>query len=166
MIKKILLSVAVIAIFAAYALFLRGTKNNTRVADTAVPTADDITTTATPTATARVAPTSTPVATATPTSASTSAYQTGTYTSPVEDAFYGNLQFKLVVSGGKITDVQFTQYPNDRHDSVEVSNFSLPILKSETIKAQSANVDIVSGATQTSLAFQEGLKVVLAQAKN
>src|SRR5690242_20409294 len=43
--------------------------------------------------------------------AATSAYKDGTYTSPVEDAFYGNLQISVVINAGKITDVTFLQYP-------------------------------------------------------
>jgi uncharacterized protein with FMN-binding domain len=42
---------------------------------------------------------------------------------------------------------------------------ALPILKQEAIAAQSANVSIVSGATQDSQAFQQSLGAALAEAK-
>lgn len=93
-------------------------------------------------------------------------YKDGTYTSSVADAFYGPLQFKVVIKNGLISDVQFLQFPNDRPNSVQISNLSLPQLKAEAIQSQSANVEIVSGATQTSEAFQQALAEVLAKAKS
>lgn len=94
-------------------------------------------------------------------------YKDGSYTSDVvqTDRGFGPLQIKLVVSGGKITDVQFLQFPNKPGHTTEVSNAALPILKQEAIAAQSATVDIVSGATQTSEAFQQVLASTLAMAK-
>jgi uncharacterized protein with FMN-binding domain len=91
-------------------------------------------------------------------------YKDGQYTGTVADAVYGQLQVKAVISQGKITDVQFLQYPNHSGHTTEVSNMALPQLKSEAIQAQSANVDIVSGATQTSQAFMQSLQSALTQA--
>ncbi len=92
-------------------------------------------------------------------------YKDGEYTGSNADATYGNVQVKAVISGGKITDVQFLDYPKDRDNSLEISNQSMPILKSEAIKAQTAEVDIVSGATQTSEAFKQSLQAALSQAQ-
>jgi len=92
-------------------------------------------------------------------------YKDGQYTGSVADAFYGPLQVKAIIKGGKITDVQFLQYPNDRPESIQVNNRSNPLLRAEAIQIQSANVDIVSGATQSAEAFQKSLAVALAQAK-
>lgn len=88
-------------------------------------------------------------------------YKDGEYTGSVADAYYGNLQVKAVISGGKLADVQFLDYPKDRTTSVRVSAKSLPILKSEAVRSQSAQVDAVSGATQTSEAFQQSLASAL-----
>jgi uncharacterized protein with FMN-binding domain len=82
----------------------------------------------------------------------------------VADAFYGNLQVTAVIQGGAIVDVQFPQYPTNGH-SGSVSATALPELKQEAIAAQSANVNIISGATQDSQAFQQSLASALAQAK-
>lgn len=92
-------------------------------------------------------------------------YKNGNYTGNIADAYYGNVQVKAVISSGKITDVQFLDYPNDRQNSIHINTYAMPILKSEAIKAQSAKVDVVSGATATSEAFQESLASALAQAK-
>jgi len=94
------------------------------------------------------------------------AYKDGSYSGSVANAYFGNLQVEVVIAGGKLTDVQVPVYPNDSGHSQEVSNQSLPLLKQEAIQAQNANVNIVSGATQTSEAFQQSLAAALAVAKN
>jgi len=94
-----------------------------------------------------------------------SSYKDGTYTGAAEDAFYGTVQVRADIQNGKITDVQFIQYPKDQSESQEVSDMAIPVLKQEAIQAQSANVDTVSGATQTSEAFNKSLADALSQAK-
>lgn len=98
------------------------------------------------------------------TGTSSKSYKDGTYTGPITDAYYGNVQVQVTISGGKIADVQFLQYPNDNRTSLEVNSQAMPLLKSEAIQAQSAQVDIVSGASQTSQAFQQSLSSALQQA--
>jgi uncharacterized protein with FMN-binding domain len=93
-------------------------------------------------------------------------YKNGVYLGNVADAFYGNVQVQIVVSGGKITDVQFIQYPSDRPRSTEINRQALPLLRSEAIQAQNANVNVVSGATYTSQAFIESLGSAVAKAKS
>lgn len=88
----------------------------------------------------------------------------GTYTGKVTDAFYGNIQVQITVQNGNLTDIQFLQFPNDHPESLRISQESMPILTREAIKAQSAKVDIVSGATQTSDAFNQSLQSALDQA--
>lgn len=89
----------------------------------------------------------------------------GSYDGNAADAFYGNIQVRVIISGGKIGDVQFLQYPNDRQQSININESAMPILKSEAIQAQSANVDIVSGATDSSQAFIQSLQSALNKAK-
>jgi uncharacterized protein with FMN-binding domain len=83
----------------------------------------------------------------------------------VADAQWGYIQVKAIISNGKITDVQFLQYPNERNRSIMINNYADPQLTSEAIAAQSANVDIVTGATDTSQAFTQSLSDALSQAK-
>lgn len=97
-------------------------------------------------------------------STSGKSYKDGTYTGSVADAYYGNIQVQVTISGGKMTDVQFLQYPNDNRTSIEVNAQAMPLLKSEALTAQSAQVDIISGASQTSQAFQQSLSSALQQA--
>lgn len=93
------------------------------------------------------------------------AYKDGSYVGNAADAFYGYIQVKAVIQNGAITDVQFLQHPNDHSTSIEINNQAMPYLKQEAIKAQSSQVDIVSGATDTSYAFIESLKTALNKAR-
>ena len=92
-------------------------------------------------------------------------YADGSYTGSVADAYYGSVQVQVIVQSGKVATVNFLQYPSDRSTSRYINGQAMPILQSEAIQAQSANVDIVSGATDTSMAFQQSLANALAQAK-
>ncbi len=92
-------------------------------------------------------------------------YKDGQYTGPVVDAYYGNVQVKVTISGGKLVDVAFLDYPQDRSTSVQINTQAMPYLKQEAITAQSAQVDIIGGATETSGAFQKSLGGALAKAK-
>ena len=91
-------------------------------------------------------------------------YKDGQYTGNVADAYYGNVQVEAVVQNGKISDVQFLNHPQDRSTSIQINNRAMPILKSEAIQSQSANVAVVSGATDTSQAFMQSLSSALNQA--
>lgn len=96
--------------------------------------------------------------------AQTGKYKDGTYTGSLADAFYGYVKVQATVSGGRLADVQFLSYPNDRGTSIEINRQAMPYLTQEALAAQSANVNIISGATQTSEAFRQSLSVALAQA--
>lgn len=99
------------------------------------------------------------------TGSSASHYKDGTYTGSVADAYYGNIQVQATVSGGKLTDVQFLQHPNDNPTSSFINSQAMPILRSEALQAQSANVQGVSGASDSSAAFQQSLASALQQAQ-
>ena len=98
-------------------------------------------------------------------SGSSTTYKDGSYTGSVADAQWGYIQVKAVISGGKITDVQFLQYPNERPRSIEINSYADPQLTQEAIQAQSAQVDIVTGATDSSQAFMQSLSDALSQAQ-
>jgi len=101
-----------------------------------------------------------------PASGSTSVgmYRDGTYTGPAVDAYYGTVQVQAIIQNGKLTNVKFLQHPSDRSTSIEINTYAMPILIQEAIVAQNANVDIASGATFTSEAFQQSLASALTQA--
>lgn len=95
----------------------------------------------------------------------TTQYKDGTFAGSVANAFYGNVQVQVSISGGKITDVKFLQYPNDNPNSQYISSQATPYLQQEALQAQSANVNVITGATFTSQAFVQSMSSALNQAK-
>ncbi len=93
-------------------------------------------------------------------------YRDGQYTGDSTYAYYGNVQVKAIIQSGKIADVQFLDYPQDRSNSRMINSYAMPLLTQEAIQVQNANVDAVSGATFTSQAFVQSLGAALVQAKN
>lgn len=93
-------------------------------------------------------------------------YKDGTYTGSAADAYYGNVQVQATIQGGNITNVAFLQYPDTHSTSVQINTQAMPYLQQEAIQAQSATVNIVSGATDTSEAFQQSLASALTQAQS
>ncbi len=158
--KKTIVSAILIGIFMLYC-FLHAANAIAIVPTTATTSRSSSSSTSAATATATSGTTSTPVATST----SASTYKNGTYTGSVADAQWGVVQVQVVIQNGEIVNVQFLQYPNERNRSVEINSYADPILVNEAIKAQSAKVDIVSGATDTSQAFIQSLSNALSQAQ-
>jgi uncharacterized protein with FMN-binding domain len=79
---------------------------------------------------------------------------------------FGSVQVRLTLVGGKITAVTELQVPqNDEHSS-QLSQFAIPVLRSETLKAQGAGIDVVSGATYTSEAYAKSVQAALDAAKS
>jgi uncharacterized protein with FMN-binding domain len=95
---------------------------------------------------------------------SATTYKDGTYTGDAEDTIYGTVQVAAVISGGKITDIKFIQMPGPEGHSKEVTAFAESPLKQSTLNHQSANIDFVSGATQTSEGYVQSLQAALDRA--
>lgn len=92
------------------------------------------------------------------------AAQTRTVTGSTANTRWGPVQVQLTVSGGKITDVAMLQYPNGNGTDQQISAYALPILMQATVDAQSANIDMVSGATYTSTGYLQSLQSAIDQA--
>jgi uncharacterized protein with FMN-binding domain len=91
-------------------------------------------------------------------------FKDGTYAGQTEDTAYGPVQISLVISGGKITNVNFLRMPSDRAYSQQVTAYVEPLLKQSTLSKQSAHIDFVSGATSTSEAYAMSLQAALDRA--
>jgi uncharacterized protein with FMN-binding domain len=89
---------------------------------------------------------------------------TRTITGAVETTMYGPMQVKVTLEGQKITGVSVVQETNDGQESQQIDSFSIPKLTAETLAAQSARIDTVSGATQTSTGYIGSLQSALDQA--
>ena len=124
-------------------------------------------TSATATATASASATATTSASATPTATKTTtapapAAKSGTFTGPSVYVNYGNVQVQITVVNGVITDAQAIKAPSGRND--RYTNMAVPILKQQTLAAQSANIKGASGASYTSYGWFKSLQGALADA--
>ena len=84
-------------------------------------------------------------------------------TGSIVSSRYGNTEVQVTISNGKITAVNALELPTGGR-SGQISSYVEPILSSEALTAQSANIDIVSGATYTSEAYAQSLQSALDQA--
>ncbi|UQU61765.1 FMN-binding protein [Couchioplanes caeruleus] len=84
-----------------------------------------------------------------------------TYTGAVTSTRWGDVQVAITVANGKITDVTVPVYPSDNGKDQEINAYALPVLKQETLAAQSADIDTVSGATVTSDGYLQSLQSAL-----
>ncbi|HEY2764714.1 MAG TPA: FMN-binding protein [Pseudonocardiaceae bacterium] len=76
------------------------------------------------------------------------------------DTEFGPYQVQVVFTGNTITGVQLITEPSDRH-SRRIADNAAPTLREETLQAQSANIDTVSGATATSEAYAQSLQAAI-----
>ena len=86
----------------------------------------------------------------------------GSFTGSVANTRYGPVQVKIVVKNGKIVDAQAVQAPSGSND--RYTQKAVPVLRQQTIAAQSATVQGVSGASFTSYGWYESLASAIAQA--
>ncbi len=88
-----------------------------------------------------------------------------TYTGSSVDTRWGPIQVAITVAGSEITKVSVPVYPDGNRRDEEINSYALPILTSATIDAQSAQIDMVSGATVTSVGYLDSLQSALDEAR-
>lgn len=86
------------------------------------------------------------------------------YVGAAVDTRYGTVQVKVSISAHKITDVSFVQLTAFDDRSQQINSQAAPILLQETLSAQSAQVDSVSGASYTSQGYEQSLQSALDRA--
>ena len=87
-----------------------------------------------------------------------------TYTGDSADTRWGPVQVEITVAGGTVTDVSVIDYPSGNGKDQQINARALPVLVQETLDAQSADIDMVSGATVTSEGYLESLQSALDEA--
>ena len=100
---------------------------------------------------------------ATGTSTPTSGSKTQTVTGQAVDARYGYVQVQVTVKGGKISDITSLQLPDSDGRSLQISQTVEPLLMQQAMKAQSARISGISGATYTSIGYAQSLQSALDQ---
>jgi uncharacterized protein with FMN-binding domain len=106
--------------------------------------------------------TGTSAAKTTPTTAKTTSGVRSVTGSVVANRF-GDNQVTLVVKGKKIQDIRYS-LPTDRPRSAEINSQAGPLLRQEVLQAQSARINVISGATYTSDSFARSLQVAIQRA--
>ncbi|MEA2126589.1 MAG: hypothetical protein QOI80_3371 [Solirubrobacteraceae bacterium] len=77
---------------------------------------------------------------------------------------YGPVQVRVDLRGHRIESITALALPFDRSRSQEISDAAGPLLRQEALAAQSAQIDVVSGATYTSNGYAQSLQSALDQA--
>jgi len=114
------------------------------------------------TSTTPAAPQSSSSSSSSPSASGTSS--TKTVTGQTAQTRWGPVQVQITVSAGKVTAVNVLQVPSGNGRDVEINNQAVPVLKQETLQAQNAHIDTVSGATVTSDGYLTSLQSALNQA--
>jgi uncharacterized protein with FMN-binding domain len=84
-----------------------------------------------------------------------------TITGQPANTVYGPVQVQLVVRAKKIVKVSILEQPDSTIHDIQIGQFAFPELISETLSAQSAKIDAVSGASYTSEGYIQSLQNAL-----
>ena len=88
----------------------------------------------------------------------------GTFTGNRVDTQWGPVRVRIVVRNGKITKATAIEFPNDNHHDQEINSWAVPQLQEATVRANSARIDSLSGATVTSGGYISSLQSALDKA--
>ena len=83
------------------------------------------------------------------------------YTGDAIDTRYGTVQVQITVENAKITDVQVLQAPTGPNS--QYTDYAVPVLTQQALKAQSAEIAGASGASYTSGGFIQSLQSAISQ---
>ncbi|GEK02330.1 FMN-binding protein [Streptomyces sp. 1-11] len=94
---------------------------------------------------------------------STKAPDTGTrtVTGDTVQTRWGPVQVRVTIRSGRLTDVTAVTYPTENPRDQEINSYAIPQLRREALAAQSADIDMVSGATYTSTGYKQSLQSAL-----
>jgi uncharacterized protein with FMN-binding domain len=84
-------------------------------------------------------------------------------TGKVADTVYGPVQIKLIVKSHKIVKVAVLEQPTNTIHDIQIGEFAFPKLIGETLAAQNAKIDAVSGASYTSAGYIASLQSAVDQ---
>jgi len=87
-----------------------------------------------------------------------------TVAGPTVPTQWGDVQVVITVDGSRITRVSVPVYPSGTGTDAQINGYALPILIKDTLDAQSANIDMITGATVTSEGYLQSLQGALDRA--
>ena len=159
--KRAAIVTGVTVVGVAWLLTYKATPPHLGALASVPPTPGSGSTSPSPSASPSGTPSATPLPLPTP---SAIAAANGTFTGSDVSNLFGDVVVRVVITSGHITDVQAVKLPTDRAYSAYVSQVAGPMLRTEALQAQSANIDIISGATYTSQSYAQSLESALQQA--
>ncbi|MDI1458194.1 MULTISPECIES: FMN-binding protein [unclassified Streptomyces] len=98
---------------------------------------------------------------ASPGSTKAPATGTRTVTGDTVQTRWGPVQVRVTIRSGRLTDVTAVTYPTENPRDQEINGYAIPQLRREALAAQSADIDMVSGATYTSTGYKQSLQSAL-----
>ncbi|HEY7718567.1 MAG TPA: FMN-binding protein [Pedococcus sp.] len=87
-----------------------------------------------------------------------------TYDGEAAQTRWGPVQVRITVANGRITAADVLQVPMANHHDQQINSYAVPILNSEVVDAQGADIDMVSGATDTSEGYLTSLQSAIDRA--
>jgi uncharacterized protein with FMN-binding domain len=79
---------------------------------------------------------------------------------------YGGVQVEITLgSGNRITDIRAIEMPDSEARSSQLSDMAEPLLREEALREQGANLDTVSGATETCDSYEQSLRAAIEAAR-
>lgn len=154
--KRATVVTGVTIVGVAWILAYKVTPHTSGIAAEPVPTADP--------GNSQTAPSPVPSGQSTPAPTPTMRGASGAFTGQDVPNRFGDVQVQVIVANGRITDVKALQLPSDRAQSAYISQVAGPMLRTEALQAQSARIDVISGATYTSDSYVQSLESALQQA--
>jgi uncharacterized protein with FMN-binding domain len=156
---------AIVCTAAGLALLLSfKTRNPTGLASATAPPQDQNGTSASPSATTGAAGTGPGASGGKSASGAKTTAAAKTVAGDVTQTIYGPIEVKITVKGGRITAVSVPVYPDGTVRDMQINAFALPELVQQTIAADSARLDAVSGATYTSQGYIRSLQSAIDKA--
>lgn len=90
---------------------------------------------------------------------------TRTFTGAPANTRWGIVQVKITVQGAKVVTATAVQSPHASAHSIDINTYAVPILNREAVRAGTAQIDAVSGATVTSGGYVQSLQSALDAAR-
>ena len=112
----------------------------------------------------RTTPRTNPTPTTLPTPTTHPVGANGTFDGDPFDNQYGTVQVQVTMQNGHIVAVTALQMPFEHSRSQFISQQAEPLLRQEALQAQSARIDLISGATYTSQGYAQSLQSALDRA--
>lgn len=87
-----------------------------------------------------------------------------TYSGDTVQTRWGPVQVQITVEAGRISAADVLQVPSENPKDQMINGYAVPVLNDEAVQAQSADIDMVSGATVTSEGYVRSLQSAIDQA--